>query len=307
VIDLLVGLLGAVLATNAPQTASNAAVLVANTNDPVEKEYHQIIFDDDAAEKEVMGWMDNADAFTKAGGGGSRVTLNLKIQQRLDAIKKEYEDFVERYPKHVNARLAFGSFLNDNNDVPGAFKQWEQARQLAPDNPAAWNNLGNYYGHLGPVTNAFKCYDKAIELNPSQAVYYHNLAATVYLNHNEARDYYHLEDRQVFDKALALYRQAIKMDPDNFILFSDYAESFYGIQPPRWRDGLQAWTEALKVAHDEIEREGVHIHLARLHLQLGEYDQARTNLDVVTNADYAKMKEVLARNLNDALAKERKK
>ena len=61
------------------------------------------------------------------------------------------------------------------------------------------------------------------------------------------------------------------------------------------------------MAHDEIEREGVHIHLARLHLQLGEYDQARTNLDVVTNADYAKMKEVLARNLNDALAKERKK
>jgi tetratricopeptide (TPR) repeat protein len=312
--DLLIAILAAALAANSPPAGSNdvaersgVSIPVINTNDPVENEYYQILLDDDVAEKEVLGWMDNADAFAKAGGAESRVTLNLKIQQRLNRVKKEYEDFVELHSQHVNARLAFGSFLNDNNDEEGAFKQWEAARQLAPTNPAAWNNLGNYYGHRGPATNAFKYYDKAIELNPLQAVYYHNLAATVYLNRDEARQYYHLDEQQVFDKSLALYRQAIKMDPDNFILFSDYAESFYGTKPPRWKDGLEAWTEALKIAHDEVEREGVHIHLARIQLQLGDYDQARANLDIVTNADYAKMKNDLARNVDDALAKEKKK
>ena len=302
------------LAANSPPAASNVVVEKAgpsvpatNTNDPDEFEYHRLLADDDAAEKEVLGWMDNAEAFAKAGGGESHLTLNLKIQKRLDVIKKEYEDFVERHPKHVNARLAFGSFLNDNNDQDGAFKQWEEARQLAPNNPAAWDNLGNYYGQHGPATNAFKYYEKAIELNPLQPVYYHNLAATIYLFRAEAREYYHLDEQQVFDKSLALYRQAIKMDPDNFILYSDYAETFYSTKPPRWKDGLEAWTEALKIAHDEAEREGVCLHLARIHLQLGDYDQARTNLDVVTNANYAKLKHALAQNLKDAVAKEGKK
>jgi hypothetical protein len=89
------------------------------------------------------------------------------------------------------------------------------------------------------------------------------------------------------------------MEPGNFVLFSDYAESFYGIKPPRWRDGLEAWTEALKVAPGEIEAEGVHIHLARIHLQLGEFDEARTNLDVVTNANYAKLKDALTGKLDE--------
>jgi tetratricopeptide (TPR) repeat protein len=299
--DLLAGLLVAVLAANSPPDATNVAAPKAD--DPDDQEYRRILEDDDAAEKEVLGWMDTSDAFAKAGGGEPRLTLNLKIQKRLDVIKKEYEDFVERHPKHVNARLAFGSFLNDNNDQEGAFKQWEEARQLAPANPAAWNNLGNYYGQRGPATNAFKYYDKAIELNPLQPVYYHNLAATIYLFQNEAREYYHLEEPQVFDKSLALYRQAIKMDPANFILFSDYAETFYGLRPPRWKDGLEAWTEALKIARDEVEREGVRLHLARIHLQLGDYDQARTNLDAVTNANYAKLKDALAKNLKDAITK----
>jgi tetratricopeptide (TPR) repeat protein len=119
----------------------------------------------------------------------------------------------------------------------------------------------------------------------------------------DAREYYHLDEQQVFDKALELYRRAIKLDPDNFVLFSDYAESFYGTNPPRWKEGLQAWTEALKIAHDDVEREGVYIHLARIHLKLGQYDQARASLDAVTNANYATLKGRLTRNLNAALAK----
>jgi tetratricopeptide (TPR) repeat protein len=293
--------LGALLAGDAPSSAANAAAVsaipVINTNDPVEKEYYQIMLDDDAAEKEVLGWMNSADSLANAGGGRSQLTLNLRIQQRLDAIKKEYQDFVDRHPKHVNARLAFGSFLNDNNEQEAAFKQWDEARQLDPANPAAWDNLGNYYGENAQASNAFRCYDKALALNTNQPVYYHNLAATLYLFRDDAQRYYHLDGEQVFDKSLGLYRQAIKMDPANFILYSDYAECFYGAKPPRWQEGLQAWSEALKVARNEVEREGVYLHLARINLHVGDYDGARKNLDVVTNANYAKLKSGLEKNL----------
>jgi tetratricopeptide (TPR) repeat protein len=122
----------------------------------------------------------------------------------------------------------------------------------------------------------------------------------------EAREYYKMDDQQIFEKALGLYRQAIKLAPDDFILCTDYAEAFYGTHPPRWKDGLEAWSQALRLARDEGEREGVRLHLARMNLELGNYDQARLNLDSVTNVNYAKLKNSLAQNLTNAMAKERK-
>ena len=124
----------------------------------------------------------------------------------------------------------------------------------------------------------------------------------MYLFRVDACEYYHLNEQQVFDKALALYRKAIELDPDNFILFSDYAESFYGTKPPRWKEGLAAWTESLKIAHDEVERQGVYIHLARINLKLGNYAEARRCLNQVTNATYDTIKKRISRNLDEALA-----
>jgi tetratricopeptide (TPR) repeat protein len=307
--DLLVGLLAAALSTNPPQAVSNlvaektgVSVPIVNTNDPVESEYYKILLDDDAAEKDVLNWTENAEAFAKAGGDDRRLTLHLRIEQRLDRVRREYEDFVQRHPKHVNAHLAYGSFLNDTKDEDGAIAQWEAARQLAPTNPAPWNNLANIYGHHGPILKAFEYYDKAIELDPTQAVYYQNLATTVYLFRVDASNYYHLSENEVFDKSLGLYRKAIKLAPDDFVLFTDYAESYYGIRPPRWKEGLEAWTEALKVAHSEVEREGVYIHLARFNLKLGQFDAARQDLSMVTNDMYLTLKKRVTRNLAEAIA-----
>jgi tetratricopeptide (TPR) repeat protein len=309
--DLLVGLLSAVLATNSPQAVSNlvaektgVSIPIIDTNNPVENEYYKLLVDDDAAEKDVIQWTDNADAFTKAAGQDPNLTLHMKIQQRLEVVRREYENFLQRHPRHVNAHLAFGSFLNDIHDEEGAVQHWEIARQLAPTNPASWNNLANYYGHRGPIKTAFAYYDKAIELDPHQSVYYHNMATTIYLFRKDAGEYYHLTEQQVFDKSLDLYRKAIKLAPDDFVLFSDYAESFYGTKPPRWKDALQAWTEALDIAHDEVEREGVYVHLARVDIRLGHFDDARMRLNGLTNEMYAHFKKILTRNLNQAIAKE---
>ena len=51
----------------------------------------------------------------------------------------------------------------------------------------------------------------------------------------------------------------MKLAPDNFVLATDYAESYYGVKPLRTNDALVAWTNALNVAHNNAEREGVSI------------------------------------------------
>jgi tetratricopeptide (TPR) repeat protein len=149
------------------------------------------------------------------------------------------------------------------------------------------------------VTNAFVYYAKAIELNSNEPVYYQNLATTVYLYRKDAKEFYDINEAQVFDKALALYQKAIQLDPNNFPLATDYAQSYYGIKPLRTNDALVAWTNALQIAGDEVQREGVYIHLARIKISIGQFTEARAQLDAVTNADLADMKRRLERSLND--------
>lgn len=252
---------------------------------------------DDAAMDEVDRWIQENNAFAAHGAGQPKEELNKRIRARLDIVGREYRDFLKRYPANAEAHLAYGTFLNDAGDEETAIKEFETSRKLAPTNPAAWNNCANYYGENGPITNAFIYYAKAIELNPDEPVYYQNLAVTVYLFRKDAREFYGIDEAHVFDKSLALYQKAMQLDPTNFDLATDYAESYYGIKPLRTDDALIAWTNALKVARNEIEREGVYIHLARIKIAVGRYAEAQAHLDAVTNSFYDTLKNRLQRNL----------
>src|ERR1019366_3170863 len=99
----------------------------------------------------------------------------------------------------------------------------------------------------GGLTNAFADYTEAIRLDPTEPIYYQNLATTVYLYRKDAREFYGINEQQVFDKSLALYRKAMQLDPRNFPLATDYAQSYYGIRPMRTNDTLMAWTNTLQI------------------------------------------------------------
>lgn len=266
-------------------------------SDPVEAEYEKLLTEDDAAQAEADKWIRDAKAFEKAGAGLPSAALNLKIEQRFALVRKAYEDFLRKHPKHARARLAYGSFLNDMHEEEAAVEHWEKARQLDPTNPAAWNNLANHYGHRGPIQKAFEYYEKAIELNQDEPVYYHNLATITYLFRQDSKEYYKLTEQQVYDRALELYRKALKLDPKNFPLASDYAQTYYGIRPMRVEEAVEAWNYALKIANDDIERQGVYLHLARIALNSGRFAEARRHLDAVTDMMYDALKKRLVRNL----------
>ena len=302
--DLLIGLVGALIATNQPLAVSNliqqnagVSVTIVNPNDPAEKELTQLMAEDEAALVEVDKWIRDNNAFVAQGAGEPREALNRRILARFESVRKDYEDFLRRYPDFARGHLAYGSFLNDIGEEEAAGAQYGKAAQLDPKNPAAWNNLANYCGEHGPTTNAFVDYAKAIELNPAEPVYYQNLATTVYLFRKDAREFYGINEQQVFDKALALYRKAMQLNPQNFLLAADYAASYYGIRPLRTNDALGAWTNALQIAHDDNEREGVYIHLARIKMAAGRFAEAHAHLNDVTNAAFADLKHRLERNL----------
>jgi tetratricopeptide (TPR) repeat protein len=262
-----------------------------------EREYLKLLEADNAAQEEVDRWIRDNNAFRAQGAGVDDTTIGLRVEKRLEPVKQAYEDFLKRHPKHVEARLAFGSFLNDIRLEQEAVEQWEKARKLDPGNPASWNNLANHYGHRGPVKKAFDYYAKAIEINPKEPVYYQNMATTVFLFRKDACEHYAITEQEVFDKALALYRKALALAPNDFLLAQDVAQTYYGIKPPRHAEAIVAWERALKVAGDDVQREGVQLHLARVKSLSGNHEAARQHLNLVSNVHYTELKGRLARSI----------
>lgn len=267
------------------------------TNDPVQAEYERVMEMDDAAATEIDAWIVANNKFEEQGGGVPREELLNRIRQRRAPVRKAYEDFIQCHPNHGDGRLAFASFLEDSGDLDGALEQMLKAKEVDPTNPAAWNNLANYYGHFGGVTNSFTHYEKAIELDPKEPVYYQNFGTTVFLFRKDAREHYGITEQQVFDKALMLYSNAMTLDPTNFLLATDIAMTYYGIKPPRHDEAMKAWNHALNLAESDLAREGVIIHLARTEGIATNFAKAREYLNAVTNAELQELKGRVLRSL----------
>ena len=153
------------------------------------------------------------------------------------------------------------------------------------------NNLANIYGHHGPIDKAFEYYEKAVELNPLEPVYWHNFGTSVFLFRKDAMEHYGLTNEQlVFDKALRFFGKAVELDPHDFALASDVAQTYYLIKPPRFDQALAAWQRAYGLASDDLERQGIRVHLARVLTQAGRFTEARTNLALITDPRYASLK-----------------
>ena len=302
--ELTIGLLGALLATNQPLAVSNlvqqqtgVSVSILNPNDPAEQDLRKLMEDDDAALAEVDVWIRTNNTLMATGAGESKEALNLRIHARLDTVRTNYAAFLRRHPDSSRGYLAYGSFLDDIGDEDAGKVQFGNAAQADPKNPAAWNNLANYYGENGGLTNAFTDYARAIELDPTEPVYYQNLATTVYLYRKDARAFTASTNSRSSTRRWRCIRRPSSSIRTFLTLATDYAETYYGIKPLRTNDALVAWTKALNVARTDVEREGVFIHLARLKFAAGFFNEARAQLAAVTNDFYADLKKQSERNL----------
>jgi tetratricopeptide (TPR) repeat protein len=300
--DLTIGLLSALLATNQPQAVSNlvqehtgVSVNLPDAQSQEDPELRNIMIADDAALDEVRSWF-NTNAIPKS-DTNAMAGLQHRVNERFDEMKQRYQTYLRNHPDSARGYLAYGSFLNDIGEEDNARAQYENSRLLDPKNPAVWNQLANYYGEYGGLTNAFVYYAEAIRLDPTEPVYYQNFATTVYLFRKDAETYWGITESQVFDKALDLYRQAMKLEPDNLVLASDYAECYYGIKPLRATDALMAWTNCLNLSKDDNEREGVLLHLARVKIAAGRFTEAEDQLNSITNPVFGDMRHRLERSL----------
>ncbi len=270
--------------------------------DPTEQKYRRLLELDDAALQKIDEWIRSSQRPNAS--ETEPITLTGKINREIQPVKEAYKAFIAAHPNHARARLAFASFLSDAGGEQAALPHLQKAVEIDPSLPAAWNNLANYYGHNGNVKKAFAHYEKAIALNPQEAVYYHNFGTTVFLFRKDARERYQITQSEVFDKVLALYKKALELDPKNFDLAEDIAQTYYGIRTAgkspkmaRPQAALKAWKYAASLAPSDFEKQGIGIHLARTYLEMGNSEQAKRELEQVTLPIYKTLKERVGRRI----------
>ena len=283
----------------APGWAAAGEAVAAGASDAVvEREFRQLLELDNKVHDEVDEWIrDNAKLAAKQ-VGVDPASLDLQVRNRLSEVGEAYEAFLNRHSGHVRARLAYGSFFSDINEIGKAMAQWKKALDLAPKNPVAWNNLGKAYGKQGRIAEAFRHFARAGELAPKEALYYRNLATLIFSYPADAARYYLIDRSQVVPKSLELFKKARSLDPKNFTLATDAAMAHSGTQPFQARAALAAWNNALALAPSPVAAEGVRIHLARIHANLGQADTARELLANVHETQFAELKADILQKLN---------
>ena len=269
----------------------------------IELEFRQLLELDDKVHDEVDEWISNNAKLTVKQVGVDPASLDLQVRNRLSEVGGVYEAFLNRHSGHVRARLAYGSFFSDINEIDKAMAQWTKARDLAPKNPVAWNNLGKAYGKQGRIAEAFRHFAKAAELAPREALYHRNLATLIFSYPDDAARYYLIDRSRIVPKSLELFKKARSLEPKNFTLATDAAMAHSGTQPFQAKAALAAWNDALSLAPSPVAAEGVRIHLARIHAYLGEADTARELLAKVHETQFAELKSGILKKLDPSPAK----
>lgn len=257
--------------------------LVSAPPSPVTDEFRELLQSDETALQQVDQLIANNEAFTKQGAGLPESTMIVKIRSLADPVMAAYESFLARHPQHVRGHLAFASFLSEFGVTVRARSHLDKALALAPDDPVTLNNVANYHGEHGPPEKAFELLERAMRLKPEESTYYRNTAGIILLHRKEAQQHFRLADEPaVFRYVLDLYQKAHTRKPDDFLLASDLAQTHYQLDPFPYKDAVAAWEKAFALAPSRIEKEGVMIHLARIHTQAANYDEARRNLNSIT-------------------------
>ena len=264
-----------------------------------DQELKRVLKEDNIAITEITGWINlNLDRirFNET----EQQALALRIHDRLNAVRKQYLDFLEKYPKHTNARIAYGSFLTHIDNRQGAVDQWKLALAEDPENAAALNNLAAHMGTIALQTNifegmkeAFKAMDKALKIAPKEPLYHHNQATLLCSFPKIAATHYGENPQQIILRAILEYDTAIRLEPNNFEYVADRAEAFLDLKPFPYKRALSAWVKAQKLTTKQDERDWVYLQLAIVHYKAEKWGNVAPVLDKMSGNSHKALSEKL--------------
>jgi Flp pilus assembly protein TadD len=216
---------------------------------------------------------------------------------RLRRLEADYKLFIAQHPRHSAALVAYGGFLYDQHREEEGAQCWEKAVATDPQCAKAYNDLGQHYGHYGRAADALRYHQRASELDPTEPIYPFNWATTCILFRKDAQAVYGWDTAEIFQRSLDAFRKARDLAPAEPEFATAYAESFYAVPNADWEEALAAWEFCLRQTQDEVQRQRICSHLARVCLNLRRLDRARDWLAKMTLPEFLPVRKTLERRL----------
>ena len=209
-------------------------------------------------------------------------------------LEKIYAGLSAKYPRDATVRNAHAEFLWSLGEPARAVEMWETAVAIDPKNAVILDHLATHWLAAGEVKKSASFYARAIESAPENAAYRFASANVTFLFRHELLSPAQPDEAAVLYHALADFAEASRLAPLNAEYARAYAETFFSLAKPDWKEALTAWQHFAEISP---QKDFAQANLARIHMKLGQMDAARTCLDRIQGADFQNLKARLGKLL----------
>ena len=213
-------------------------------------------------------------------------------------LRAEYAALTARYPKNAAIREARGDFLWGMNDHDGALREWLAGERIEPENAEILNHLAGAYMAQGDPKAALGFHLRAAKAEPENARTHFTAANIACLFRHDLGK---TED-ECYALALQHFAEAHRLAPQNPEFARGYAETFYLVPRPDWQTALKVWKNYLNLIP---EKDFALLNLTRVHMKLGDAENARACLAQVTGLENERQKKRLSARIDAELSLEK--
>lgn len=201
-----------------------------------------------------------------------------------------HEKFLQEHSGSAAAHSRYAEFLSGRGNLRAAIAHWQTAQQLAPGNAAIANSLGGAYLQMGKAAASAAEFTRAIGLDRTNAAYHFNLANVEFMLRHDLTQAWKMEMTDLLRLALAEFREASRLSPNDVEYARAYAETFYGLPNPDWSEAEVAWKHVLSLLP---QSDFVYLQLARVSLKRGDAESARQFLSKIVDTRHDGLKRKL--------------
>ena len=218
---------------------------------------------------------------------------NVTTKERL-RVEQIYYQLVRDNPQSVPAQNATAAFLWKNGKPEAAIEHWRTAQRLDPEDGEAANSLGGAYLRMGRVPEAARQFLLAVRSESDNPNYHYDLGNVEFVLRHDLTAAWKVDSAELLRRALFQFREASRLAPMDLEYARAYAETFYGMPNPDWKEAEIAWQHYLELSTDG-NRNFAYLQLARVSVRQHKKAEAMAFLDKITDFSpaYSEVKEKL--------------
>ncbi|TMP91417.1 MAG: tetratricopeptide repeat protein [Verrucomicrobia bacterium] len=214
---------------------------------------------------------------------------NVAAKERL-RVEQIYYPLVRNNPQSVPAQNALAAFLWKNGKAEAAVEHWRTVQRLEPENAEAASSLGGAYLRIGRVREAAEQFLLAVRSESNNPDYHLDLGNVEFMFRSDLTAAWKIDSAELLQRALFQFREASRLAPTDLEYARAYAETFYGMPKPDWKEAQVAWQHYLELS---TNRNFAYLHLARISLKRHNKAEALSFLDKISDSSYFQIKEKL--------------